>query len=502
MTTINTYKKSAFEYFGYTDSIGDAEYKWLAAQVPSFVGSIPDMWMVYLSDRGFASGSLKDRQYAYLTNLGYNGSLSDMLFLFWKNGAAPAWAANVNLWWDATKTANINGFSFLTPTDTHASTIYAPNAAGVYAPFAANVLTRTDLGLQTVPTQAQLLSNPTDFTQASWNNTVGVTGTANAAVAPDGTTTMTLITESSANSEHGKGISNASVTAGSTYDYVIYAQSNGRTNFIVRTNLVAAASFVNCGFLLSGAGSVTRAPAGYTLAIQRVGTSNTYMISVSGVADATASKLFTNDMLDVAPTTDGTPAYLGDGVSGVYLWGGNLYVGAFAVPPILSAATVAGNQQVIDLTGRLGTGVAGLVQITPQQLGDANSPRIFTIDDGTGNNRFSIFLGATQIVSFGTAGGVGQSGQVDTYNPPAGTPLTVAFAYASGFMAMRIVGRSALSNTAPTYPTGMNAYVAASSRSPTTNLYAFTRKLALSFGAQDQTSFDAMYARAVLAAST
>lgn len=53
----------------------------------------------------------------------------------------PAWALGADLWEDFTRPSG----SLPDPTDTHAQTIYAPDASGLYLPFAANVLTRTDL---------------------------------------------------------------------------------------------------------------------------------------------------------------------------------------------------------------------------------------------------------------------------------------------------------------------------------------------------------------------
>ena len=105
------------------------------------------------------------------------------------------WTAGADLFADFSLSDPI-GFS-----DTHASTIYAPNAAGVFAPYATDVIVRTDLGLQTVPTRTNLQTYSQDFSQAIWSKSG--TSIGSAVVAPDGTSTAYPLVENSSNSQHG-----------------------------------------------------------------------------------------------------------------------------------------------------------------------------------------------------------------------------------------------------------------------------------------------------------
>lgn len=110
-------------------------------------------------------------------------------------GVGPAWMTGMNLGWDFVRDQYFLGAT--TFTDTHAQTIYAKNSAGVYSPFAANVLTRTDLGLQTIWTRTNLFLNSfavatqTVTVVSSTTYTVSITGSGSITLSGAGTGTVT-----------------------------------------------------------------------------------------------------------------------------------------------------------------------------------------------------------------------------------------------------------------------------------------------------------------------
>lgn len=415
----------------------------------------------------------------------------------------PSWAQGTDLWKDFT----VPRGTLADPIDTHAATIYAPNAAGLYLPFAPNVLTRSDLGLQTVPTRTNQIPFSRDYVTAvtgSWFK-MNITPVLEAGTSRTGGTIHSLTRSSAVASCYmtRAGLTN---TVGTVATGWVIAKRKSAGNRI--------------GLRLQGT-YPDRADAVFDLAAGTVvGTVGSTYTNLSATMTPLGDDWYLCTLTATVAGTNFTQAIIGPTDGGLLIseWEGasavlsdcflsdvQVEVGAFATPPIVTtgtAVTVNGNQQVIDLTGRLGTGVAGIVQVSTLQVGDAGNPRIFTISDGSSNNRFSIYQGATQVLSFGTAGGISQSGQTDMYNPSVGTLLTIAFAYSASFMAMRIVGRSALANTTPTYATGMDRFSVGVGASA--NIYQYTRKLALDFlapGDDPATKFAEWYAKAVLAAA-
>ena len=175
---------------------------------------------------------------------------------------------------------------------------------------------------------------------------------------------------------------------------------------------------------------------------------------------------------------------------------------AFVLPPIYSVSSITGNRQVVDLTGRLGSGVAGFIKVDVKNTG-ASGDEIFTLNDGTLANRiiFRTFPGPTlgmQVV----AGGVDQAIvyiESGTYAPGV---RTVAFAAGLNFFLARSVGGAApTADTSGTYPTISTANFGGDGFGATRNIYQHTLKAALRFGPVDQTVFDEVFALAELAAA-
>lgn len=403
-----------------------------------------------------------------------------------KGVGVPAWAFGTDLWKDFT----VPRGTLADPTDTHASTIYAPNAAGVYAPFAANVLTRTDLGLQTVPTRTNVALQSQTFDNASWVKT-RTTVTADATISPDGALTSDALIEDTATGTHTLFQSAGSATG--TYTFSVFAKANGRRYAVIGIGDASVAAD-NALFDLQ-TGTVVSTGASVSSSITAV-SNGFYRCAVTKTVAATSINPGVAFRTDTAATT--SQSYTGDGVSGAYLWQAQLEVGAFASPPIVttgSSATVNGNQQVIDLTGRLATGVAGIVQFN--WLVDNNSSTPIPLDfyDGTQANRVMLYITTGPSLRLTSSGG----GDISLGTIAPGL-VTVAFAASSGFMNGRVVGNSLGSSASITYPTVDRVSLGGLGSSVAQNNYSFSRKLALSFGPQDATTLNATYARAQIAA--
>jgi hypothetical protein len=418
-----------------------------------------------------------------------------------KGVGVPAWASGTDLWTDFT----VPRGTLSDPTDTHASTIYAPNAAGVYLPFAANVLTRTDLGLQTVPTRIELVRGVDVMDSAGWTNTNTTVAATTSGDSPANDDNARLITQGGTVGD-GRNFSVVPALAGAT-NYVSsqWFKSTGSARYIRFVVSDNVASVFEVGVDLQ------------TKTVNAGGTGGTGTIVSTGV-ETGPNGWFRVYAVGTVPTGSGSTSWgaatrvvtaLGGTTvaAGNYLaYGLNVQQGSFAVPTVMNtgtgaSATVNGNQQVIDLTGRLGTGVAGIVQVNVLALtpGATNFELIFSINDGTGNNSVQIFNGGTQWFFLVKSGGVDQA-NFAVRNSGTGVQ-TFVFAASTNFAACRAVGSADPGpDTVVTYPALNRFGVGGTGFSVTgQNAYQQMAKLALSFGAQDATTFAAMYARGLLA---
>lgn len=417
--------------------------------------------------------------------------------------STPGWASGADLWEDFTA----NSGTLDDPTDTHAQTIYAPNAAGVYTPFSANTLVRTDLGLQTVPTRTNALrnnsmvnatvgspgSNPTN-----WSTVTAANGLSRQIVATgtDETTGLPYIDY--------RYFGTASATAATT----LADEANTQLASAVSVPWTHSASIALVGGSVAGLNVLTintaqrdaggaylaelASPvslAGATATPQRFSLSGT-----TGHASVAFVAPYFNFTYTIGAVIDFTLRIIAPQMESALF-------ASSPIPTTTTAVTVNGNQQVITGLGtQLATGVAWLNDIDP--LGFVNNDSVFSISDGTNNNRIQLQSSSGNLRMLATAGGVEQAAVVLGTTPT--TRFVVAGVWAANYVMGRIVGVSAPSpDTSGTYPTVDRVGFGAPTP-PGNQFYMRTRKLALDFlapGDDPATKFAEVYAKAVLAAA-
>lgn len=512
MPTINDYKKATLKNWGFTGTIQDMENKWLKSWVTPYTGATNDMWMKFLYNRGFLVGPISYRQDLWLSSLGYTGPLPNKFYQFWKNGGGTgAWAAGANISYDFTKNSLPNGPGPFTFTDTHSTDILYPNSAGLYTTAGANVITRSDLGLQTVPTRTNQIPISRDYVTngiGSWVK-MNITPVLEVGTSRTGGTIHSL-TRSSAVASCFMTRAGLTNTVGTVATGWVIAKRKSAGNRIalrlqgVYPNRADAVFDLAAGTVVGTAGftytnlSATMTPLGddwylCTLTATVVGTD--FVQAVVGPTDSTLS----------VAGWESASAVLSD----CFLSDVQVEVGAFATPPIVTtgtAVTVNGNQQVISGLGtQLATGVAGLVQVDMlSPYGVAN--RFFEFGDGTIANAFYMYqASATTIAADVFSGGISQGILQQTVTNTG--PLTIAFVVANNYYTWRVAGQSA--NTPDTtmpngYPVMDRLALLSRGLDTSRNSYGFTRKLALDFlapGDDPATKFAEWYAKAVLAAA-
>ncbi len=86
MTTVNTDAKfNGLGGFGYTGAQEDRELKFYQANGATS-NNLPDAELQFLTLQGYPTGTSEDRWFAYLTSLGYKGSVDDMIKPWWSVG--------------------------------------------------------------------------------------------------------------------------------------------------------------------------------------------------------------------------------------------------------------------------------------------------------------------------------------------------------------------------------------------------------------------------------
>lgn len=157
-----------------------------------------------------------------------------------------------------------------------------------------------------------LLQKSQDFTDAVWIK-LGATVTADAASSPDGTTTADKLVETAVNSQHRLTQAIADAEIGAMYTGSIYVKAAERTKVWIRLIgvVVSSGAIVELtdGTMSSVTGTISRTNVG----------NGWWRIVVTGAASTATPSILAN-VVDAA----GATTYLGDGTSGILLWGAQL----------------------------------------------------------------------------------------------------------------------------------------------------------------------------------
>ena len=259
------------------------------------------------------------------------------------------------------------------------------------------------LGLLVEEARTNLLLRSEEFDDASWTkNATAVT--ANAATSPSGAATADALVEDTSTSVHNV-LGSASCTSGTSYTFSVFVKTLGALrNLRMFIPSVVFGSTGNATFGLTAGDTtgivgpvasqfVERWPGGW----YRCGL-------VTSAATATSVGAFTFQLLNGA-----TGSYTGDGTSGIYLWGAQLEEGSTAssyIGPTLGT-TVTHEADIATITG------ANFSSWYRQDQGSlffrANTSAtgtVYSIDDGTVNNRISHYMGGAAAPRFfGATGG-------------------------------------------------------------------------------------------------
>jgi hypothetical protein len=243
------------------------------------------------------------------------------------------------------------------------------------------------LGRSVWESRTNLSLRSEEFDNAYWTK-VGATVSANQVIAPDGTLSMDKLVEDTANSGHSVQGTGVSVTSGIVYTFTIYAKAAERSFIRINGNTTG---LVGAAYYNLSTGALGTVAAGTTASIVNVG-NGIYRCVFTRTATATSSVSF----LVSVTNADNVSSYLGDGYSGIYIWGAQLEAGAFATPYIPTVAAQV--TRLADSAVMTGTNFSswfnpseGTFVVNSTGL-DTSFTVAVQVDDGTTSNRIGMII--------------------------------------------------------------------------------------------------------------
>lgn len=347
-------------------------------------------------------------------------------------------------------------------TVSRASTKWVTNRSRVLAEVAANTLaydhdpaTGVPLGVLIEPAATNLLLRSQELDNASWTKTSS-TITANAGVAPDGTTTADKFIPTTS---VGSALQAITYGASTAVTYSIFAKAAENTKFIMYLNETGAtANRYQATFDLS-AGSVgaTVLNGTYTngsASIQPMinGWYRCTISATTGSSSAGQARII---------TVSGQTA---DGVAGILLWGTQLETGSVATSYIpTGASTATRNADSVSIA----TSLFPLNAAQGTLYTEASIARVATaaatiasLGNGTADERIALVVDSDNSpASIIVDGGTTQAAIDDGSNPAASTVRRQAIAYQANDVAHTYNGGTVGTDTAATLPTVTSFYL-------------------------------------------
>lgn len=244
----------------------------------------------------------------------------------------------------------------------------------------------------------------------SWIND-DTTESANTIASPSGIVNADTLIEGSGSATHGI-IQNCTVTANTTLTASVFVKAKERTKGFLQfmdaaTNLIGFRVFfdLTAGTLNNGVSITTGTYTGSTITAYANGWYRVTLIgNMGGVI--TAGRVYV-----ALATVDGTTSYVGDGASGLYVWGAQVEQAAFVssyIPTTTIAVARAADIPLRAVGSEYSTTIGTWVFEYDTANVTAINPSPFGVDDGGNNNRITNYHSSTVLYGTINAGGVSQ----------------------------------------------------------------------------------------------
>ena len=304
-------------------------------------------------------------------------------------------------------------------------------------------------GLLIEEQRTNLLTYSEQFNDASWTKS-NATVTADATTSPDGTGNADKIVEAATNTTHL--VSQSPTLSGTRHSFSIFAKAGEREwlrlvcgNGAAYVNVTTGVfGIVTAGTVSFTADSITNFGAGW------------YRVQVSFTAVAGATTVAYR-----LANADGGQTYLGDGTSGLYLWGAQLEAGAFATSYIpTTSAALTRNADVATITGSnfsdfWQAGQGGAIVQAIQSTVSGIRPLV-QYDDGTANEIIALRGNTTNPELYIVDGGTPQA-QLDAGTIAANTAYSLTGWWATNDCKARKDSGAVVTDQTATIPTATQA---------------------------------------------
>jgi hypothetical protein len=275
------------------------------------------------------------------------------------------------------------------------------------------------LGLLIEEARTNLVTYSEQFDNAAWAKS-SVTVTADAIVAPDGTTTGDLIVDTVTPAiEHYVNATISTVT-NQAYTQSVFVKASVAPSFELMVVAVGSSSSTSRVVFSQTAGVYSPgAPNGLITSATATSVGNGwYRCSVVYTLNGTV----TVHQMRLYPYLSGL--YTGTGI-GTYFWGAQTEVGAFLtsyIPTVAATVTRAADVAAINTLSPWYNAAAGTMYVSYVLGADSTSVGIFRIDDGSGSNAMQMRYASGSQAQFSvTVGGVGQVNLAPSGYSAAGT---------------------------------------------------------------------------------
>ena len=279
-----------------------------------------------------------------------------------------------------------------------------------------------------------------------------VTITSDNEIAPDGSTTMDLVVENTANAEHYANDSNTTPNIGTTYCYSVYVKDGPSANRLLVHRVAgnnAAVVYFNprTGALLSPSG-INYVSSGVINCGDGI-----YRVWITYTATIAAT---TVHRIQLTPTASVT-IYTGDGTSGLHAWGRQLEIGSYPssyIPTTAAAATRTADTLNLNnpYFGSLIRQSEGTFIVGGNFIVDSINRYVLVVGTGTGTDYMCIRIQSGNIYFTGYVSNV-QEWNINAGTYTAGANVTIAIAYKLNECYISVNGNTAVSDLSCTLPT-------------------------------------------------
>lgn len=339
-----------------------------------------------------------------------------------------------------------------------AATVYIPTTAATSgaARFDYDPVTLAPKGLLIEESRTNLVTYSEQFDNAAWTKS-NATVTADAVVSPDGTADADKLVEDTATNSHFVG-RNVTVTASATLIYSVYVKAAERSVFNLRISdgVTGFARKFDVSNGTSSTEDVASTSPATVYGMESVGNGWWRCYVGCTMSSGTTS----NIQLRLNNSGD---SYTGDGTSGIYIWGAQMEVGAFAtsyIPTVASQVTRAADVAVMTGTNFSSwyNATEGSIYAEASWVGLTTARQVVIINNSASasTNFISIQTNpTTATIGRGgvTVGGTAQATMNITNAYTAGVLFKAANAYKQDNFAFTVDGATPATDTSGTLPT-------------------------------------------------